>query len=116
MIENLLLNKVLEAVKTIFNHELDPSAISIQKTRPEFEGDLTLVVFPLTKYSKRSPEDTGMLIGEWLLQDFDMVSSFNVIKGFLNLVINDIFWRISFWRITLTLLMDTKPWKMASLL
>lgn len=92
MIENLLLNKVLEAVKINFNLQLDPAAISIQKTRPEFEGDFTLVVFPLTKYSKKSPEDTGKVLGEWLLQNFDLISSFNVIKGFLNLVISDFYW------------------------
>ena len=92
MIEKLILNKVLEAVKDIFDQEPEDSVITIQKTRPEFEGDLTLVVFPLTKYSKKSPEETGKLLGEWLQQNIDLVSSFNVIKGFLNLVISDKFW------------------------
>jgi arginyl-tRNA synthetase len=92
MIEKLLTDKTLEAFNVLYNQEIDPRLITVQKTRREFEGDLTIVVFPVTKFSKKSPEQTAEDLGSFLTEQLDEVSSFNVIKGFLNLVIANKFW------------------------
>jgi arginyl-tRNA synthetase len=92
MIEKLLTDKTLEAFNTLYKQEIDPRLITIQKTRREFEGDLTIVVFPVLKFSKKSPEQTAEDLGKYLTDQLDEVSSFNVIKGFLNLVIDNKFW------------------------
>jgi arginyl-tRNA synthetase len=92
MIEKILAEKATEAISLLYGHRVDASLITIQKTRPEFEGDLTLVIFPLTRYSGKSPEETGNELGSWLMQNVSQVSLFNVVKGFLNLVITDNFW------------------------
>jgi arginyl-tRNA synthetase len=92
MIEKILAEKATEAINLLFGHQLDPAAVTVQKTRPEFEGDLTIVIFPLVRFSGKSPEETGKQIGNWLHQHIKIVTSFNVVKGFLNLVINDDFW------------------------
>lgn len=92
MIEKILAEKATEAISLLYGHQLDPSSVTVQKTRPEFEGDLTIVVFPLISYSGKSPEETGKDIGYWLQQKISLVTSFNVVKGFLNLVISDDFW------------------------
>ncbi len=92
MIEKLLTNKTLEAFIKLYKQEVDPRLITIQKTRCEFIGDLTVVVFPVLKFSKKSPEQTAKDLGNFLIEQVDEVSSFNVIKGFLNLVIADKLW------------------------
>ncbi len=92
MIELLLTNKILNAFKVLYNQDIDPRLITVQKTRREFEGDLTMVVFPVLRFSKKSPEETALDLGNYLVQNVDEVSNFNVIKGFLNLVISDKFW------------------------
>jgi len=92
MIEKILAEKATEAIRLLYGHQLDPSLVTVQKTRPEFEGDLTLVIFPLTRFSGKSPEETGKEIGNWLQQNIGIVSYFNVVKGFLNLMISDDFW------------------------
>ena len=89
MIEELLkkdIGKIIEQLYSIKDYDLQ-----FQKTRKEFEGDITLVVFPFTKFSKKRPEMTGKEIGEYL-NSLDIINSFNVVKGFLNLVIDDSFW------------------------
>jgi arginyl-tRNA synthetase len=92
MIEKILAGKAAEGLRFLYGNQVDASSLTIQKTKPEFEGDLTIVTFPLVRYSKKSPEQTGDEIGSWLQQNFDAIKSFNVIKGFLNLVIDDKFW------------------------
>ena len=92
MIEKILTEKATEAINLLYGQRPDPSLLTVQKTRPEFEGDLTLVIFPLTRYSGKSAEETGKELGNWLLQNVSEVSFFNVVKGFLNLVISDEFW------------------------
>ncbi|MCU0370996.1 MAG: arginine--tRNA ligase, partial [Bacteroidales bacterium] len=92
MIEDILAGKTAEAISLLFGHHLDPSAVTVQKTRPEFEGDLTVVIFPITRFSGTSPEETGRLLGNWLRENVGIVESFNVVKGFLNLVISNEFW------------------------
>jgi len=73
----------------LFNFQPEEKLIQIQKTRKEFEGDVTIVVFPFAKFTKKSPEETGSIIGEYFIKNTDFVSKYNVIKGFLNLSIKD---------------------------
>ncbi len=91
-IENLLIPKIKEAVKSLYNQDISDSLVQIQKTRKEFEGDFTLVVFPLLKISRKSPEQTCSDIGNFLKENDEIIVGFNVIKGFLNLVFNNTFW------------------------
>ena len=92
MIETLLANELSTAVETLYGQQLSPDTFQIQKTRPEFEGDLTLVVFPLLRVSRKAPEVTANEIGSFLVENSSEIESFNVIKGFLNLVIVDGYW------------------------
>lgn len=91
-IETILQNSVIKAINNLYNASLDPSAISLQKTKKEFEGHYTLVTFPLLKISKKKPEDTAEEIGTYLLNNSDIVSAYNVIKGFLNITIAPALW------------------------
>lgn len=94
-IELQLKEKVLEAIQQIYGQSVDPETIQIQKTRKDFVGDFTLVVFPLLRVSKKPPEQTATEIGEYLKKNIEDINDFNVIKGFLNLTLNTGFW-ISF--------------------
>lgn len=80
------------AFQNIFNHELPLEQISLAPTKKEFEGSYTFVVFPFLKISQTTPENTGNLIGEYLKANVPAVSDFNVVKGFLNLVLNERVW------------------------
>jgi arginyl-tRNA synthetase len=95
--EIVLKEKTKEAVKTIYNSEVKDDLIQIQETRKDFKGDFTLVVFPLLRFSKNTPEKTGETIGQYLKDNFTAISGFNVIKGFLNLEISDAWW-VEFFR------------------
>jgi arginyl-tRNA synthetase len=90
--EFILRNLCLKPVSELFGSEAAEVNLQIQKTKREFEGQLTLVVFPLTKFSKKSPEETGKVIGEALVASSDFITGFNVVKGFLNLEFADSFW------------------------
>ncbi len=92
MIEKILTDKVTEAVKNLYQFEASASQIQLQNTRKEFEGDITLVVFPFTKVSRKSPEATAAEIGGYLQANLTEVENYNVIKGFLNLSINKEYW------------------------
>ncbi|HEY4797697.1 MAG TPA: arginine--tRNA ligase [Bacteroidia bacterium] len=91
-IESILADKVIESLNSLYNQSVSHNQITFQKTKQEFEGDVTLLVFPLTKVSKKSPEETANKIGEYLKQHVSEVAAFNVVKGFLNLVIADSYW------------------------
>ncbi|MFV0268097.1 MAG: arginine--tRNA ligase [Draconibacterium sp.] len=91
-IEKIIQNATVEALKTLYNAEIDVNQVQVQNTRKEFEGDLTIVVFPFLRASKKSPELTANDLGSYLNEKVDIVDSFNVIKGFLNLVINNTYW------------------------
>ena len=91
-IENIIHNGIIEALKTLYCFETEISQIQIQTTRKEFEGDFTLVVFPFLKFSKKTPVDTGKEIGAFLLQNIADVESFNVVNGFLNIVVRKDYW------------------------
>jgi len=92
MIEQILTDKVTEAVKNLYQLEASLSQVQLQNTRKEFDGDITLVVFPFTRVSRKSPESTAAEIGEYLLANLAVVESFNVIKGFLNISIRKEYW------------------------
>jgi len=89
-IEQKLSHKTIEAFHSLYGHTID--AIAFEKTNPIFVGDLTLVVFNFLKISKKKPEETATEIGNYLKANVAEVSDFNVIKGFLNIVIADSFW------------------------
>lgn len=80
------------AVQTLFDTACEASAIQTNFTIDDFEGDITLLMFPLIKISKKGPEETGNLIGAYLLEHLDFVQSFNTVKGFLNISIKDKYW------------------------
>jgi len=92
MIEKILINKTVEAISQIYGQTIDSKLVSVQKTRKEFAGDLTIVVFPFLKISKKSPEQTANDLGGFLTEHLDEVTGFNVIKGFLNLEISLKYW------------------------
>lgn len=94
MIEQQLHTAIKSAIHVLFG--ADEGHLQIQKTRKEFEGDLTLVVFPLLKQSKMGPEQTADSIGKFLVDNESMVKSFNTVKGFLNLTIEDKLWLSQF--------------------
>jgi len=91
-LEIRLVQPILTAVKELFNADLNQDQVSFQTTRKEFEGDLTLVVFPFVRFSKKGPEQTAENIGKHLVDNIDFVEKFNVVKGFLNLVISESYW------------------------
>jgi arginyl-tRNA synthetase len=90
--EIILKEKIKEAVKIIYNSDVKDDLIQIQETRKDFKGDFTLVVFPLMRFSKNTPEKTGEMIGQYLTDNYPALSGFNVIKGFLNLEVSDKWW------------------------
>ena len=91
-IDNIISSAVAEALKALYGVEVAASSIVPQTTRKEFEGNLTVVVFPYLKTSKKAPEATAQEIGEYLVANCDAVKAFNVVKGFLNIVIEPKFW------------------------
>ncbi len=91
-IDNVISRAVAQAVKALYDIDTDPSAIVPQATRKEFEGNLTVVVFPWVKAARKAPETVGKEIGEWLTLNEPAVAAFNVVKGFLNIVITPTYW------------------------
>lgn len=92
MIEQLIIKSVSEACVACFGSAPEENKIQVQKTKREFEGNLTVVVFPLLKISRKSPVETAEVLGAYLQKEMKEVDSFNVVKGFLNLVIADFYW------------------------
>ena len=92
IIESNISNKVVKAIRDLYGQEVPEKMVQLQKTRSEFEGNLTLVVFPFLKMSKKKPEDTAKEIGEYLLTNEKSVANYNVVKGFLNLSIAPSAW------------------------
>jgi arginyl-tRNA synthetase len=91
-IERNLITATVAAVKQIYNQDLPEDQVNLQDTRAEFKGQITLVVFPVVRYSKKSPEATATDVGEYLVEHVEEVIGFNVIKGFLNLEIVESYW------------------------
>ena len=91
-IQKVITSAVLKAVKEIYGADVPEKMVQLQNTKDGFEGNLTLVVFPFLKTSRKKTEDTAQEIGQWLLQNCEAISDFNVVKGFLNLVIAPAAW------------------------
>lgn len=101
MIEQVLVKKTIEALEKVFGQNVSPDMIQIEKTNPEFTGDYTIVVFPLLRFTRKSPAQTAGDIGNYIVENCREVSSFEVIKGFLNIRITNEFW-IEFFTNTIT--------------
>ena len=91
-IESIILQGVKQASFALYNQDISDSLIQIQKTRKDFTGDFTVVMFSLLKTSKKSPEQTGNDVGQYLKDNLEIVANFNVIKGFLNIEISAEYW------------------------
>ncbi|TRZ71283.1 MAG: arginine--tRNA ligase, partial [Bacteroidetes bacterium] len=92
MIEQLLQTKTSEAIKQLYGQDIPSGSIGLEKTKKEIEGDFTVVVFPLSKISRKSPEATAQDIGNFLVENVKQVREVKVIKGFLNIILKDEFW------------------------
>ena len=91
-IEQQIVNAAIAAVKEIYGQDVPEKMVQLQKTKREFEGNLTLVVFPFLKISHKKPEDTARDLGEYIQQHCPAIAGYNVVKGFLNLVIGNKAW------------------------
>jgi len=100
--ESIIIEKVIEGINHLYGESAQESQVQVQKTRPDFEGDLTVVVFPFLKASKKSPEQTAQDLGTYLVEKIDQVEAFNVVKGFLNLSISANYWLNEFKTISTT--------------
>jgi len=96
LLQDSLSISITQALKSLFDVDIDSKTILIQGTKKEFAGDVTLVVFPFTKASKKSPIDTANAIGEYLKTNSELVSNYNVVQGFLNLEIAEKYWFVFF--------------------
>lgn len=90
--ETFIQTKAAEAIKSLYGADVEQGSLQVQVTRKEFEGDYTLVVFPLLKVSHSSPENTGKAIGEWLRENVSEIASYNCVKGFLNISFSPLYW------------------------
>ena len=93
MLEEIIIHSLEKAVNAVYGVEPQKEMLQVQATRKEFEGDLTAVMFPLLKLSRKSPEQTGQAIGERMLANESRIESFQVIKGFLNLKMSSEYWK-----------------------
>lgn len=91
-IDQIIARAVASAVKALYGLDVDPAKVQVSTTKKEFEGNLTVVVFPWVKAARKAVEAVGREIGEWLVDNEPAVDRFNVIKGFLNIVIEPAFW------------------------
>ena len=91
-IEQTLSSLVIKAVKALYDIDAAPQQVQLQKTRPEFEGNITVVVFPFVKAARKAPAQVAAELGQWLVENGQIVSSFNAVQGFLKLSISDAFW------------------------
>ena len=91
--EQFIAGKAVEAVKALYGADVPGSMMQVGVTRKDFEGDYTLVVFPLLKTSRQAPAATAQAIGEWLTSNCPEISGFNAVQGFLNLSLSNIYWR-----------------------
>ena len=91
-IEAQITGSVVAAVKELYGQDVPASMVQLQKTKAAFEGNLTVVVFPFLKISKKKPEDTAQEMGQYLVDNCEAVAQFNVVNGFLNLVLSPAAW------------------------
>ena len=91
-IEQQLVAATIEAVEALYGQTITPEQVTLQKTKKEFEGHLTLVVFPFLRISRKKPQDTAAELGAWLQENTELIAAFNAVGGFLNLVIAPACW------------------------
>ena len=91
-IENIIAQGAADAVNALYGATVDPAQLTPSATKKEFEGDMTVVVFPVLKISKKNPEATAREIGEWMVANVPAVDKFNAVKGFLNLSVRKSYW------------------------
>ncbi len=94
--ETFIIAKASEAIQALYGVQIPEAQLQVQVTRKEFEGDYTLVVFPLLKVSKTTPENTGNAIGEWLKTNVAEIAAYNTVKGFLNISFSEVYWNNAF--------------------
>lgn len=92
MLEEIIIGKTIEAIERLYGQKVSPDKIQLQNTKKEFEGDITLVTFALARISKKSPDKTAEEIGDYLQNVIPEIRKFNVIKGFLNLLLDESYW------------------------
>jgi arginyl-tRNA synthetase len=98
----------IQAIKTLYHQELSPEQLTVNETKPDFEGDYTIVMFSLSKFTKQKPEESGKAIGEWLVSNFPGIfQKYNIVKGFLNLTVADSYY-VSFLKNSLSENTDKK--------
>ena len=90
--EQFIARKASEAIRALYGADVDAASLQVQVTRKEFEGDYTLVVFPLLRISHAAPDATGNAIGNWLAANVPEIAGFNSVKGFLNLLFSPVYW------------------------
>lgn len=100
--EQFIASMAVKAVKALYGADFPESGMQVQATRKEFEGDYTLVVFPLLKMSHAAPAATGSAIGEWMVANCPEIAAFNAVQGFLNLSLSNVYWKETFRRLPLT--------------
>ncbi|MGV8879039.1 MAG: arginine--tRNA ligase [Sphingobacteriaceae bacterium] len=99
---DFIIRATIQAVQELYRTEIKAADVTLQETRKEFEGQVTVVTFPFVKFSRKSPEQTGQDIGAFISQCLADVSDFNVVKGFLNISLSDNFWLATFQEIMVT--------------
>ncbi|MGH2643662.1 MAG: arginine--tRNA ligase, partial [Chitinophagaceae bacterium] len=99
----------IQAIKALYHQDLQPEQLTVNETKPDFEGDFTIVLFSLLKFTKQKPEESGKIVGDWLVSNFpEIFQKYNVVKGFLNLSIVDNYY-VSFLKRSLTEYPGKKP-------
>ena len=93
--------RAAEAIKALYGADVEPGKLQVSVTRKEFEGDFTLIVFPLLRLSGTTPEKTGAAIGDWLVANVPEISGYNCVKGFLNILFSNLYWNELFREIAL---------------
>ena len=93
--------RAAEAIKALYGADVEPGKLQVSVTRKEFEGDFTLIVFPLLRLSGTAPEKTGAAIGDWLVANVPEISGYNCVKGFLNILFSNLYWNELFREIAL---------------
>ncbi|WP_186756435.1 arginine--tRNA ligase [Echinicola salinicaeni] len=91
-IQKQILQAISQAFAATFDHQVDAESIALQPTRKEFEGNYTFVMFPFLKFTRMKPEESGEKIGQYLVENCEVVSAYNVVKGFLNISVNEESW------------------------
>src|SRR5690606_14616442 len=91
-VEKQIQDLAAEGIRHVFNADLPADEIQVQRTRKDFEGEFTIVVFPISQLTNKSPEETANALGEFMVDNSENIEAFNVVKGFLNLKLRSAYW------------------------